>query len=289
MVSRAQPQEVQPVNEKDLAYELFQKKNYEKALETIKPLVDRNDADEQVYQIAGYIYKALDQPNEAEKLYKRGIKKFSPAGMMYNEYGAFKLAKGDNEGAIKLWEKGIETDPSFTGNYYSACKFYLPTEDIMWSLIYGEMFLNLESQSNRSPEIKVILLENYKKFFEQDITKNIKDKNGFEQSFLDAINKEADLATAGINPETLTMIRSRFILNWFQRFGSKYPFKLFEYHRQLLKDGLFEAYNQWLFGAPFNLVSYQNWTSLHNKEYTDLYNLQKGATFKVSSKQYYHK
>lgn len=285
----AQPQDAQPPNEKDLAFEYYQQKNYEKALETIKPLVDRNDADEQVFQIAGNIYRAMDQPNEAEKLYKRGIKKFSPGGSIYNEYGEFKLAKGDNEGAIKLWEKGIENDPAFSGNYYNACKYYSASADNIWSLLYGEIFLNLESQSGRSAEMKGILLENYKKFFAQDVTKIVIEKSGFEQSFLDAINKQADLASAGMNPESLLMIRTRFILDWFQRFSSKFPFKLFEYQRQLLREGLFEAYNQWLFGVPYNLVGYQNWTSAHSTEYNDLYNLQKSGAFKVPAKQYYHK
>ena len=59
--------------------------------------------------------------------------------------------------AIKWWEKGIEVDPNYSSNYYNACKYYYFTYDKVWSLIYGEIFVNLESYSKRTPEIKNIL------------------------------------------------------------------------------------------------------------------------------------
>jgi len=63
------------------------------------------------------------------------------------------------------------------------------------------------------------------------------------------MNKQSLVASYGINPETLTMIRSRFILDWYNTNGDKLPFKLFELQRQLLQEGMFDAYNEWLFGS----------------------------------------
>jgi hypothetical protein len=48
-------------------------------------------------------------------------------------------------------------DPNYSSNYYNACKFYYLTVDKVWSLIYGEIFVNLESYSKRTPEVKKIL------------------------------------------------------------------------------------------------------------------------------------
>src|SRR5687767_10811616 len=46
---------------KDLAFSYLYDKNYSKALDVIKPLLDRDDADVPTYQIAGNIYKALEE------------------------------------------------------------------------------------------------------------------------------------------------------------------------------------------------------------------------------------
>ena len=49
------------------------------------------------------------------------------------------------------------------------------------------------------------------------------------------MNKQSSLATRGITTETLTMIRTRFILEWFDKYAAKFPYKLFDYERQLYK------------------------------------------------------
>ena len=97
-------------------------------------------------------------------MYKQGIKEISRSGELYNEYGEMLWANQDAE-AIRFWEKGIEVDPNYSSNYYNASKFYYFTYDKVWSLIYGEMFINLESYSRRTPEIKSLLVDGYKKFF----------------------------------------------------------------------------------------------------------------------------
>jgi len=76
--------------------------------------------------------------------------------------------------AIKQWEKGIETDPGFSKNYYNACMYYYLTTDKTWSILYGEIFLNIEPSSTLAPEVKNILLEDYKKLFAELILKTKK-------------------------------------------------------------------------------------------------------------------
>jgi len=274
---------------KDLALNYYLQKDNTKALETIKPLIDRNDADDQCFQIAGNIYKALNQLKECDKLYKKGIKKFPQSGSLYNEYGELLWAMQDLS-AIKQWEKGIEMDPGYSSNYYNATKYYYVTSDKVWNIIYGEIFLNIEPSTGRTSEIKNILLDSYKKIFsDADIFKNVKEKNSFEQAFLQTLYKQNSIASSGMNPETLTMIRTRFILDWFNGPSTKFPFRLFDYQLQLLRDGMFDAYNQWLFGTVQNLVAYQNWTTAHAVEYDEFSKFQKGRIFKIPAKQYYHK
>ncbi len=271
---------------KDLAYDYYLQKENEKALETIKPLLEKDNADDQAYQIGGLIYRAMGQQKEAEKIYKKAIKSFPKSGSLYNDYGEM-LWSGQDFSAIKQWEKGIEQDPSYGGNYYNASKYYFLTKDKIWSLIYGEIFINIESFTSRTAEIKNILLDGYKKLFaEPDLLSNIKDKNNFEVAYLTTMNKQNSVVINGLNAETLTMLRTRFILDWDQTYANKFPFRLFEYQEQFLEEGLFPAYNQWIFGSAQNLASYQNWTGTHAEEYAAFNKFQQGRIFKVPEGQY---
>ncbi|MFT3909170.1 MAG: hypothetical protein QM737_07050 [Ferruginibacter sp.] len=272
---------------KDLAFSYYYNKDSKKALEIIKPLLDRDEVDDQCYQIAGNIYKDLVMLKECEKLYKKGIKKFPGNGALYSDYGELLWAQKNYE-AIKQWEKGIELDPSYPRNYYNAARYYYLTTDKIWSILYGEIFINMEPLGRNTPELKDILLESYKKLFtDVNLEQNDKNKTDFEKAFLQSMNKQFAVASQGINTETLTMIRTRFILDWITNNQSKFPYKLFEYQQQLMQEGLFDAYDQWIFGSSENLPAFQNWTNTHKEEYIAFTNFQKGRTFKVPGGQHY--
>ena len=273
---------------KDLAYDYYLQKENEKALETIKPLLEKDNADDQTYQIGGTIYRALGQDKDAEKLYKKAIKDYPHSGQLYNDYGEMLWSKQDYN-AIKQWEKGVQQDPSYGSNYYNACKYYFLTADKIWSIIYGEIFINIESFTSRTAEIKNILLDGYKKLFaDADLLSNIKDKNKFEVAFLTTMNKQNSVVINGLNAETLTMIRTRFILDWNQGYSKKISFALFDKQEQYLEEGLFSAYNQWIFGAAQNLSNYQSWIGTHAEEYAAFNKFQQGRIFKIPEGQYYH-
>ena len=273
---------------KDLAYAYYLQKQNQKALDVVKPMLDKQIADDQTYQIAGTIYSAMGQFKEAEKVYKDGIKTYPDSGPLYNEYGELLYRMRDNS-SIKVWEKGIEIDPSYSKNYYNACKYYYRTSDKIWSLLYGEIFINLESFTSRTTEVKNILVDGYKKLFaDPDLLKDSKGKNKFELAYLATMNKQNSVVTSGINPESLTMIRTRFILDWYQEYASQFPFKLFGIQKDLLEKGLFAAYDQWIFGATQNLAAYQNWIASHASEHEAFNQYLKDRILKFPSGQFYH-
>ena len=273
---------------KDLGLNYYYMKDYKKSIEVLTPLFTRNDVDDQCFQIAGDAYWALENAGEAENTYRKGIKKLPNSGALYNELGKVLWTKNDFT-AIKQWEKGIENDPGFAGNYFNASKYYYFTTDKVWSLLYGEIFLNIDPKSAYGPEIKNILLEGYKKLFaDANLEKSNKDKNSFVVAFLKTMNKQSALASSGINAETLTMIRTRFILDWDANYAAKFPFKLFELHRQYTQEGLFDVYNQWVFATAQNLPAYQTWTNAHSQEHAALNRFLQDRIFKVPAGQYYH-
>jgi tetratricopeptide (TPR) repeat protein len=273
---------------KDLAMCYYYRGENEKALMAIKTVLDKDDADDQVYQIAGNIYRQSDQLKECEKLYKKGLKKFPASGPLYNELGELQF-QDKNADAVKTWEKGIEFDPAYSKNYYNAAKYYFFTADKVWSIYYGEIFVNMEPAGNRTPEMKQLLLDAYKKLFaDTDIENNNKDNNKFVKGFLKTMNGQSPVAASGINTETLTMIRTRFILEWFAGKEIKIPVRLFNYQKELLREGMFEAYNQWLFAAAENLSAYDNWIKTHPAENNAFTTLQKSKIFKIPAGEYYH-
>ncbi len=274
---------------KDLGLNYYYSKDYNKCIEVLKRLFDRNDVDDQIFQIAGDAYWALEDAKGAEETYRKGIKKLPRSGPLYNELGKVLWTKSDFT-AIKEWEKGIENDPGFAGNYYNASKYYYFTLDKVWSLLYGEIFINIDPKSAYAPEIKNILLEGYKKLFaDANIEKNNKDKSPFTLAYLKIMNKQSPLLTTGINIETLSILRTRFILEWDADYATKFPYKLFQIHKQYIQEGIFEAYNQWVFATEQNMPAYQKWITAHPKEYAALNRFLQDRIFKVPAGQYYHK
>ncbi len=281
---------------KDLLFAYYLKRDFAKAMEAGKSIVTRPDADVQSFQMLGMSYKAVAEDKEAEKLYKAGLLKFPNEGILYSEYGDLIAAK-EPDRAEKLWEKGIAVDPNNSSNYYFLSRQYAEKGNLIWSILYAEMFLNMESFTARSTEIKNLLLDQYKKFYisgykvPEPESANKKKKNNtvlFSNAVAEILNKQQAQVSYGITPETLTVIRTRFILDWYEKYGAKFPFKLFEHQKQLLQEGMFEAYNFWLFGPAANLRTYQTWQQFHQQELNTFLAFIRSKVFKIPEGQQYY-
>ncbi|GAA4740618.1 tetratricopeptide repeat protein [Flavisolibacter ginsenosidimutans] len=279
------PNDEQLLQDITLAY--YYKKDFTHARDYAKKLVDLDNVDVASYQIAGTVYRALEEAKEADKLYKKALKKYPNSGVLYSEYGELLWSKND-DAAIDQWEKGIQADPSYAGNYYHASSYYFFTKDKVWSLIYGEIFVNMEYLTERAREIKEQLLKAYKeKIFLTSNSDEGKPTSPFAQAVYETYAKQNSLTGKGVTVETLTMIRTRFILDWYAKYASKFPFRLFDYQQQLLRSGMFEAYNQWLFGPIENLAAFEQWTRTNADAYKKFTAFQRGRVFKMPGGQFY--
>ncbi len=282
--------QTEPENEQllqDLALAYYYKKDFTQAKAYAKKLTDRDEIDVTSYQVAGTVYRALEEIKEADRLYKKALKKFPNNGVLYSEYGEMLWSKND-ETAIKQWEKGIEMAPSYPGNYYHAATYYHYTRDKVWSLIYGEIFVNMEYLTERATEVKKLLLNAYKeKLFLNKDGEAGRRSTPFAKAVQETFEKQSSLTGKGLTVETLTMIRTKFLLDWFAKHGDKFPFRLFDYQRQLIREGMFEAYNQWLFGPVDNLSSFDQWTKTHSESYKKFAHFQRNRVFKMPAGQFY--
>ena len=276
---------------KDFAFVNYLKRDFAKSIEVSKTLIERADADEQSFQLLGLTYKAIAEHKECNKLYKRGLMKFPNSGVLYNDFGELLAMDKDLNGAIEQWEKGIETMPNYSSNYFNAANYYARTENTLREIMYGELFINLESYTTRTADIKALLLEAYKKLYTENyIDQLARDKNNsaFAALFLASAAKGKMIAAEGITPENITAIRTLFILNWYhEKNQEKFPFRLFDHQQYLLSEGMFDAYNQWIFGAAASPSAYQVWMQTHEKQAADFKQFQQSRVFKIPAQQYY--
>lgn len=291
ILERAKQQEPDNVDLlRDLCFANYLKRDFAKAIEVGKELVAKPNADQQSFQVLGLAYKAIASYNDCGKLYRAALRKFPNSGVIYNEYAELFALQSEMEEAIAQWEKGIELDPGYSSNYYNATMYYAKKSNGIRAALYGELFLNLESYSTRTEEIKEKLFDAYKTLISaagvQQLTE-VKTNSAFEKTILEILTKlNADnKQPAGI--DRLISIRTRLIVEWFQGKQKNYPFHLFDHQQYLLNQGLFEAYNYWLFTPAIGAEAVQVWQRTHAKETEGYKTFQQSRVFKVPVGEYY--
>lgn len=243
----------------EIAYIYYRQEKYQTAIDLMEKLKDKPDSFDRLYQLLGNSYDYLKQPDKAIATYKEGLKKFPASGNLYLESGIMAELQKDYDSAMGYYEKGIQVDPKFSSNYYRAAELYLQSDEPMWGMLYGELFMNLERNSKRTQAMSKLLYDAYK----THITFPAPDKAvvSFSKNNIIATNAtllpysliyEPTMAIAvsterEINLNSLDRIRQGFLKFYTERgFDKKYPNILFDYQSQLQNAGHLEAYNHWL-------------------------------------------
>ena len=273
---------------KDEAYVYYLQRNFAKAIEIGKNITSRSGADVQSYQTLGMAYKATADYASCDKLYKKAIKQYPNSGVLYSEYGDLQAQQSKPDEAIKLWEKGIQVDPNNSSNYYYAARYYSQKNKPLWAVLYSETFVNIESLTQRTIEIKDILLSNYRKLLTTDVLNNLSASgNSFEKAIGAIYSNYSSMYGSELTPELLTAIRTRFILDWYKNGTAVFNSRLFEHQQLLLQQGMFDAYNQWLFGASASTSAYQFWINNHSSEVREWQNYLRSVVYKIPTGQYF--
>ena len=296
ILERAKQQEPNNVDIlRDLCFANYLKRDFTKAIEVGKELVEKPDADQQSFQVLGMAYKAIASYKECGKLYRTALRKFPNSGVIYNEYAELSAMDNDLEEAITQWEKGIELDPGYSSNYYNAAIYYSKKNNWIRSVLYGELFLNLESYSTRTEDIKTSLFTAWKNLYTKTTVQQLVDAkatSAFEKTILQVLTKASvSLATKSAKEENdidrLSNIRTKFIIEWSAENEKQYPFRLFGHQKYLLSQGLFEAYNYWLFTPSISAEAYHAWQTNHTKEIEEFKTFQQSRVFKIPVGEYY--
>ncbi len=265
------------------------------ANKVLAPIFGNNSADAECYRISAMAYLGDKKEKDAKKVLQQGLSVFPKSGGLYHELGILYEQQKDNEKALKTWLDGIANDNNYHLNYYEATIAYMNTDDVIWPIIYGEIFINKEPNTQRSNEVRTLLLDAYKKLFftpSKNVTGDFTDKRA-PQTFEDAV-KQTFLSlffvvSDGITTENLTMLRSRFIINWKNNYASHYPFALFNYQENMMQLGQFDAYNQWLFGKAENAQQYNTWVNTFNEDLLSMDKYRIAKPLQIAKEENYNK
>lgn len=256
---------------RELAHAYYLAQGYDEAIKTLQPIIDKKKADPETYKIMAQCLVAIDETKKARKLLREAIAVYPNSGALYYQMGLMYENEGEFVYAIESWLDGIEKDPTYHINYYEAARFYINTDKVVWAILYGEIFINIEQQTKRSYDARALVLNAYQKLFTSlstgDIPKfgsgNNKGRVSFEEAVYDTYIKLSPVMSDGFTTENLIMLRTRFIMDWTLTHAEKYPFTLFARHDDMIRNGYFDMYNQWLFGRVENAQQYEAWQKFH--------------------------
>lgn len=273
----------------ELAFLQYQKKDYAQALKTGLKAAKMPGASDLAYQLAGNSADYMGNPKKAIALYREGLEKFPNSGSLYLELGNMAFSGSKYLDALSYYEQGIGIAPTFASNYRNATHIFQNSSELVWGLIYGELFINIEPSGGRMQEMSRRLYDMYnaaviigqedgKRSVEFKLTENNK-VYGWKDSvhvpfpmiyqlvFSNALPEDA----TRMDLETINCLRGKFLAEYFAASGAdyckSYPNILFDYQHRVAQAGHLEAYNYWVFRYG-DEKAFEAWRNAHKTQWS---------------------
>ncbi len=255
---------------------------YAEAEKQLTPLLSDKRVSEGTYEILAACQIAMRQRKKARATLQAGLTRF-PGGcrLLYRKGQLFEEEK-DPAAALLCWKEGITNCPNEPVNYLAAAKAYLNSEQVGMGLLYGEAYLAMRQDSDGNDTLKEMLLNGWRKYFAALATPTDKQEESFEMRFRKANLLLTPVISDGVTVENLTMLRTRFLLDWEKGSGTPIGNGLFGYHAKLLKLGWFDIYNEWLFGKAEHAGEYAAWSEFHKGDMERFENWRLQNVLKIS-------
>lgn len=276
-------------NQYELGLAYYMKKDIRKALEIYKKLVKHPNADDQTWQMLGNAYDDNGESQKALDTYLEGNKRFPNSGKLYLETGNVFFMKKQYDDALSYYESGISVDPMYPSNYFRAAILFFNTDNELWGMMYGELFMNLEKNTQRTAQMSEMLYSIYRSEIKMtsDTSMSISFANSNITITLDDLEnmkKSGDLKMPyglmvyeplvsaavpidSVNLENLCKMRSNFLDLYFKQGHNKtYPHVLFDYQMKVKQAGHLNAYNHWVLKAG-DTKAFEKWKNGHKTEW----------------------
>ena len=267
----------------EIAYALYLKKDYKRAIDTLEKYKQHPKVSSILFQLLGNSYDMDGKAEKALATYDEGLSRFPRSGNLFLEKGNIFSFREEFDKALENYEGGIEADPRYPSNYYRAARLYCNSSQEVWGMIYGEIFMNLERNSQRTAEISKLLYDTY--------VSEIKVKgDSASVSFCNAVINGDDLLNGGklkipfcmvyeqtyifsvigiqtVDQASLSRIRQNFVGNYRTMGHNKtHPNVLFDYQEKILNAGHAEAYNRWIL-MKGDEDGFEQWRKAHETEW----------------------
>ncbi len=236
--------------------------NYDLAIATLKPLLKNTIASDTTYQLLAACQLAMHQYKEANKTIKKGMISYGVSGMLYYRKGQVLMHDGDSEAAIKSWTEGVLKCPQEPSNYIAASLSILKSDNVLYGLLLGETYLAMRADTAGNDSLKTAIFNKWKTFFESLATKATF-RNPMDDRINEIFLQLTPVVSDGITTENLTMLRTRFLLECAKKYSFDEMGSLLQYHDQLIRNGWFDIYNEWLFGKAGHAGQYEAWNKFH--------------------------
>jgi tetratricopeptide (TPR) repeat protein len=132
--------------------------DFSAAEQTLLPILGNANADVECYRLAAASEAAQKNTKKARQTIKQGLNIFPASGILYREYGNVYNGEKQAAKALGAWLDGINKDPGYAYNYYEAANVYMASKNIMWGLLYAEMYLNMYHDTTGDETIKCLII-----------------------------------------------------------------------------------------------------------------------------------
>jgi tetratricopeptide (TPR) repeat protein len=247
------------------AVAFFFKKRIKYSAYILDSLIKCGYEDPKIYQTLGNCYNQYGEPEKADTIFTTALKKYPNSGILYSELAYIKVSLGFKDEAIGLWESGVMTEPDLSNNYYPLSVYYSDLAAKFWSVIYGEIYLNLSQNDQRSKEISQNTFNTYFDSFGQpdssgyhpiftfinsmyNDTIDIPIEFAYQKTMKYALNSISKRHKADNSLEFLHLVRDKFVEYWqLSEYNKKYKNPLFDLWIELRNKGVFKVYNYVMF------------------------------------------
>ncbi len=277
----------------DLKYEqalaLALLKKEDSAVHILRGIASSDQAKDSYYQLLANCYSELDDTVKAREVLLEGSKRFPESGKMYLELGLLQLQQHHVEEALDQFEEGIQVDPAYSSNYYWAARSYAPGNEKIWTVLYGELLMNVDPNPTHVTIISELLYAAHNSVYDQFKTSRAMVYSKTQHGSADASQAQKEsfeevfdrLMTRGAEPlkyfkdfeipvASIDTMQTVFVKEWYAGgYDKTFPNPMIERHKLLLDQGMHTAYTFYLmqFAKPIEFKAYYE---SHKHEYAAL-------------------
>ncbi|TND08458.1 MAG: hypothetical protein FD123_2254 [Bacteroidetes bacterium] len=250
---------------------------YPAALEEMKNASRKTGANDTCFRMLGSLFSKTGDTASAMKALNNGLLKFPRSARLYAEKGILLIGENQPGRAADCFDRGIAAEPMYSINYYHAAKLSLASPEKHWGMVYGEIFLLIDTESDKRSEIRQMLYDTYVNSIktvspgkvELSFCVNAKDKNPFCKVYSGCLGSAVTPGSA-LNLATLAEIRTKFLGKYYtDKLNEKFPNPLFAHQEKMQKAGVLEAYHYWVLNVG-EKERFIGWYDQHQEEFQKL-------------------